>query len=249
MKASVGRRHRDVREGILKLSVSLYAQVMNVKDVTVYSWESGRTSVPQDVIARLEREHGISAGWMLTGQGEMLAGGGAQRQGETSPLDVIETHLRSVADLVKDLRDSSPEVMSGAPRRKPPTTVRIPMLSLGVSAGSPVEASDVIEGEIDLGEMLLEHPESTYFIRVVGDSMTGAGIMDGDTLIVDCSLTPKSGQIVIARVYGELTVKRYVTKGTEAVLRAENKRFKDIPITEEMDFTIVGVVRSCIKQF
>lgn len=249
MKASVGRRHRDVREGILKLSVSAYAKTMNVKDVTVYSWESGRTSVPQEVIAKLEHLHGISAGWMLTGQGAMLVGGAKQGSQAASPLDIIETHLRSVTELVRDLRATSPEVMASAPRRKPPTTVRIPMLSLGVSAGSPVEASDVIEGEIDLGEMLLEHPESTYFIRVVGDSMTGAGIMDGDTLIVDCSLTPKSGQIVIARVYGELTVKRYVTKGGEAVLRAENKRFKDIMITEDMDFTIVGVVRSCIKQF
>lgn len=246
MKQSVGRRHRDVRETILKLSVSLYAQTMNVKDVTVYSWESGRTSVPQDVLARLEREQGISAGWMLTGQGEMMIGTAAPF---SSPIDVLETHLRSMRELLKDLRETSPEVMASAPRRKPPATVRIPMLSLGVSAGSPVESADTIEGEIDLGEMLLEHPESTYFIRVVGDSMTGAGIMDGDTLIVDCSLTPKSGQIVIARVYGELTVKRYITKGREAHLRAENKRFKDIAINEGMDFTIVGVVRSCIKQF
>ncbi|MDZ4744758.1 MAG: translesion error-prone DNA polymerase V autoproteolytic subunit [bacterium] len=248
MKQSVGRRHRDVRETILKLSVSLYAQTMNVKDVTVYSWESGRTSVPQDVLAKLERENGISAGWMLTGQGEMMVGTSANSP-LSSPLDVLETHLRSMRVLLKDLRETSPEVMASAPRRKPPTTVRIPMLSLGVSAGAPVESADTIEGEIDLGEMLLEHPESTYFIRVVGDSMTGAGIMDGDTLIVDCSLTPKSGQIVIARVYGELTVKRYITKGGEAVLRAENKRFKDITIDEAMDFTIVGVVRSCIKQF
>ena len=112
----------------------------------------------------------------------------------------------------------------------------------------PAAADDTIEREIDLADMLLEHPESTYFIRVVGDSMTDAGISDGDTLIVDCAIQPRSGQIVIAKVYGELTVKRYLTVEGRPILRAENRRYKDIEITADMDFTIVGVVRSCIKK-
>ncbi len=126
--------------------------------------------------------------------------------------------------------------------------IRIPLLALGVSAGSPVTADDTIDSEVDLATMLLEHPESTYFIRVVGDSMSDAGIADGDMLIVDCSLQPKPGQIVIAKVFGELTVKRYLVVDEAPYLRAENRRHKDIPITADMDFVIVGVVRSCIKQ-
>ena len=78
--------------------------------------------------------------------------------------------------------------------------------------------------------------------------MTDAGISDGDTLIVDCAIQPKSGQIVIAKVFGELTVKRYIDDGSQhPILRAENEAYNDIDITEEMDFSIVGVVTSCIK--
>jgi DNA polymerase V len=215
-KIEVGRRHREAREEVLKMSVSAYADLMGVKDVTVYSWESGRTSVPHPVLAKLASVHGISLPWLLTG---------------------------------KPPRTEAPVVLRGARRSDRSRSIRIPMLSLGVSAGVPTVSDDTIEREIDLAEMLLEHPDSTYFIRVVGDSMSDAGISDGDTLIVDCAVTPKPGQVVIAKVYGELTVKRYVLRDGAPVLRAENRRYKDIVITPDMDFAIVGVVRSCIKSF
>jgi DNA polymerase V len=214
-KSALGRRHRQAREEILTMSVSVYAGIVGVKEVTVYSWESGRTTVPHDVLATLASRYGISLTWLLTGVGE--------------PTD-------------------RPVVLRGARRSDRKRSIRIPMLSLGVSAGSPTVAEDTVDREIDLAEMLLEHPDSTYFIRVVGDSMTGAGIADGDMLIVDCALQPKAGQIVIAKVYGELTVKRYLMVDGAPYLRAENKKHKDIPVTPDMDFAIVGVVRSCIKQ-
>ena len=109
-----------------------------------------------------------------------------------------------------------------------------------MSAGVPTASDDTIEREIDLAEMLLQHPESSYFIRVVGDSMNDAGI---------CALQPRPGQIVIAKVFGELTVKRYLLIDGIPLLRAENSSYKDIPVTQDMDFTIVGVVSSCIKSF
>jgi len=139
-------------------------------------------------------------------------------------------------------------VLRGARPADRAAGIRIPLLALGVSAGSPVVADDAVDSEVDLAAMLLEHPDSTYFIRVVGDSMSDAGIADGDMLIVDCSLQAKPGQVVIAKVFGELTVKRYLIVDDAPYLRAENRRHKDIPITTEMDFVIVGVVRSCIKQ-
>jgi DNA polymerase V len=140
-------------------------------------------------------------------------------------------------------------IVSALKKRPATTSVRIPMLRMGVSAGAPTDSDDTIEREVDLAEMLLEHPEQTYFIRVVGDSMTDAGISNGDTLIVDCAVEPKPGHVVIAKVFGELTVKRYMQRNGRPLLRAENKRFKDIAITADMDFRIVGVVRSCIKAF
>ena len=241
-KKDVGLRHKQVREEVLNLSVTDYAVLMHVKDATVYSWESGRTRVPQEVIATLARDHGVSAEWMITGTQRTEDGGQRTEDGMESEL------LRRLDDLqraVDAIRLNAPEVLAPARRTSLP---RLPLLSLAVSAGAPTASDDTIEREIDLAEMLLEHPDSTYFIRVVGDSMTDAGISDGDTLIVDCAAQPRPGQVVIAKVFGELTVKRYVMDAGRPLLRAENRRFKNIEITEEMDFSIVGVVTSCIKK-
>ena len=251
-RVQLGVRHRQIRESMLKLSVQEYAKIMDVKVPTVYSWESGRTSVPQNVLATLEKRYGISSGWLLTGYGSPLlpayTGNDSAVNGKKSLMERLEEHIAGMKNLIEELKHHSPEVIAPARREKGSSKHRIPMLAIGVSAGLPTASDDTIEREIDLADMLLEHPESTYFIRVVGDSMTDAGISDGDTLIVDCAVQPRAGQIVIAKVYGELTVKRYLQVDGRPVLRAENRRYKDIAITAEMDFTIVGVVRNCIKQ-
>ena len=250
-RAQLGIRHRQVRESLLKLSVQEYAKIMNVRVPTVYSWESGRTAVPRAILAVLERQHGISSGWLLTGTGspiierQIAAESGDEKK---TIMQRLEDHVTHIRELIEELKRHSPQVVAPVRRKKSDRGPRIPMLAIGVSAGLPAAAEDTIEREIDLADMLLENPESTYFIRVVGDSMTDAGISDGDTLIVDCAMQPRSGQIVIAKVYGELTVKRYLTNEGRPVLRAENRRYKDIAITAEMDFSIVGVVRNCIKQ-
>jgi DNA polymerase V len=251
-RVQLGVRHRQIRESMLKMSVQEYAKAMDVKVPTVYSWESGRTSVPQNVLAALEKRYGISSGWLLTGYGSPLLPshdtGSSSMESKKSVMERLEDHITTMKQLIAELKHHSPEVLAPARREKDSTRHRIPMLSLGVSAGLPTASDDTIEREIDLADMLLEHPESTYFIRVVGDSMTDAGISDGDTLIVDCAVQPRAGQIVIAKVYGELTVKRYLQVEGRPVLRAENRRYKDIAITADMEFTIVGVVRNCIKQ-
>jgi DNA polymerase V len=248
MNTQIGQRHREVRENRLAMTVSDYAQAVGVKDVTVYSWESGRTKVPAEIIIWLWKNHAISTQWMMTGEGAM---GDVEQTKQEAPsttlLKDVQRQVRELQTVVKDLQQNTPHVLAhaaGAVQRR----LAIPMLSLGVSAGSPAVSDDTIEREIDLAEMLLEHPESTYFIRVVGDSMQDAGISDGDTLIVDCAVQPKNGHVVIAKIYGELTVKRYITENGVPMLKAENALHKDIHITEDMDFSVVGVVRSCIKQ-
>lgn len=84
----------------------------------------------------------------------------------------------------------------------------IPVLSSAVRAGFPSPAEDYIEGNLDLNRHLIRHPAATFIVRVEGDSMTGAGIFSGDLLVVDRSLEPRDGHVVIAVVDGELTVKR-----------------------------------------
>ncbi|MCG2775678.1 MAG: translesion error-prone DNA polymerase V autoproteolytic subunit, partial [Desulfobacterales bacterium] len=77
----------------------------------------------------------------------------------------------------------------------------------GVSAGFPSPADDYIQGRLDLNELMIQHPAATFFVRVAGDSMIGAGIHHDDILVVDRSLEPASGKVVIAVVNGDLTVK------------------------------------------
>ncbi len=130
------------------------------------------------------------------------------------------------------------------------THYRLPLYSDTVSAGFPSPASDYQEKKIDLNEELIQHPSSTYLIRARGESMIGAGIYDGDLLVVDRSLKPKEGTIVIAALHSEFTVKRLRFHqdrfGKRAVLVAENPDYPDLPLQDE-SATIWGVVCYAVR--
>lgn len=112
----------------------------------------------------------------------------------------------------------------------------------GVSAGFPSPAEDYVEKRLDLHDLVVEHPAATFFVKVVGDSMIGAGIHTGDILVVDRSLSAKSGKVIVALFNGEFTVKRFIKKGEEVTLCPENAHYPPIPIKEGDDFQIWGVV-------
>jgi len=111
-----------------------------------------------------------------------------------------------------------------------------------VPAGFPSPASDYTDRSLDLNEYLIKHPAATFFIRVSGDSMTGAGIYSGDLLIVDRSIEARSGNIVLAVLNGEFTVKRLMCHGGEFWLVPENISYNAIKIGETSDFAVWGVV-------
>lgn len=123
---------------------------------------------------------------------------------------------------------------------------RVPLFESRVQAGTPSPTDDFSEGTLDLNEHLIPHKTSTFFVRVVGDSMKGVGIFPGDLLIVDRSLSPTYGKIVIAVLNGEMTVKRFVKEKEKILLRSENDKYPDIKITEYDDFSIWGVATSVI---
>ncbi len=127
-------------------------------------------------------------------------------------------------------------------------SMSLPLFSNKVSAGFPSPADDHMEMKLDLNQHLIQHPAATFFVRVSGDSMIGAGIYDGDVLVVDRSLTCKDSSIVIAVVDGELTVKRFYTRDNKVLLKAENPKYPDIIVTQEMDFRIWGVVTTVIHK-
>jgi DNA polymerase V len=120
-------------------------------------------------------------------------------------------------------------------------SLRRPLFLSGVSAGFPSPADDYLDRKLDLNEYLVKNPAATFFVRVAGDSMTGAGINDNDILVVDRSLEPCSGKIVIAVVNGELTVKRLIKNKTSCRLAAENPDYPDLEITEDTPLEIWGV--------
>lgn len=122
----------------------------------------------------------------------------------------------------------------------------IPLYGCSIVAGFPSPADEYLEGKLDLNQHLIHHPLATYFVRVSGESMLGAGIHPGDLLIVDRSIEARDGKIVIAVVNGELLVKRLTIEGTQPYLVAEHPDYPELKITEAMDFQIWGVVTSVI---
>lgn len=122
----------------------------------------------------------------------------------------------------------------------------VTVFASAVSAGTPQPVEDFIEGKIDLNHHLIHKPDSTFIVRVTGDSMEDAGIHPGDLLIVDRSLTPTDGRVVIASLNGDLTVKRLCKQQDKLFLMPENTRYSGIEVEEEMGCQIWGVVTNCI---
>ncbi len=124
----------------------------------------------------------------------------------------------------------------------------LPLFLAAVAAGFPSPADDYMEGRLDLNTHLVRHPAATFFVRVTGDSMLGAGIHPGDLLVVDRSLEPVDRKVVIAVIDGELTVKRIRMRGSAILLEPENSDYPPIEIDRDMNFEVWGVVTSVIHR-
>jgi len=117
----------------------------------------------------------------------------------------------------------------------------------GISAGFPSPADDFKESRISLDEELIRNKEATFFARVSGQSMIGAGLDDNDLLVIDRSIPPTNNKIAVCFLDGEFTVKRLRVDGDEVWLQPENPDYPIIKITEENNFVIWGVVTNVIK--
>tara|TARA_Y100001960_G_scaffold324029_1_gene403516 strand:+ start:38 stop:430 length:393 start_codon:yes stop_codon:yes gene_type:complete len=118
-----------------------------------------------------------------------------------------------------------------------------------ISAGFPSPAEDFSDFLISLDDEFIKHPAATFMSYVNGDSMVDAGIFHGDILIIDRSLKAKNGNIVVALLNGEFTVKKLLMINGKLSLVSENENYKPINITLEMDFQVWGVVTTSIKRF
>ena len=126
------------------------------------------------------------------------------------------------------------------------TRYALPIFLGRLPAGFPSPADDYLEGKLDLNRHLIKHPAATFFVRVTGDSMIGAGIHSGDLLVVDRSLEPADKNVVVAVLDGELTVKRLFKQNGILRLLPENLNYQPIEITPQQTIEIWGVVTSVI---
>ena len=137
------------------------------------------------------------------------------------------------------------------PAHPAPAPLALPYpLALGRAglSGFPSPAQDYEGRTLDLNERFVKKPAATFFLTVTGDSMVHLGINEGDTLVVDRSIDPRPGHILVALVEGEITVKRYELLGQRPYLCSGNPRYAPIPL-ENLDCQVWGVVRSVIHEY
>jgi DNA polymerase V len=174
-----------------------------------------------------------NGGKIMSHGGKRLGAGRPKGQGKYG---TATKAIRVPEYLLKDIEDFS---VNGG--------YKIPFFSSKVEAGHPSVAEDHIEETLDMNSFLIKNPETTFCVRVSGLSMVEAGIYEGDTLVVDSSLQPKEGKIIIAAIDGMLTVKRLGYINGKPYLLPENANFEPIPILENSELHIWGVVTNILR--
>jgi len=133
----------------------------------------------------------------------------------------------------------TPETIEGAAAQ---------LFDTGISAGFPSPAEDFKEQRLSLDEELVKNKEATFYARVSGQSMIGAGLDDNDLLVIDRSLEPENNKIAVCFLDGEFTVKRLRVSDGEMWLQPENPDYPIIKISEENSFVVWGIVTNVIKK-
>jgi len=124
----------------------------------------------------------------------------------------------------------------------------IPLYVSAVAAGFPLPGDDAVEQTLSIDQYLVQNPVATFFVRASGHSMEGVHITTGDILVVDRSVSPKSGAIVVAAVFGELVVKRLMKKGSKTLLVSEHTDYEPIVVEDGSDCVIWGVVTGVVRK-
>lgn len=128
------------------------------------------------------------------------------------------------------------------------SNLEMPYISSGIKAGFPSPAADFDGSRISIDQIVVKNATATFYAKANGNSMTGAGIDDGDILVIDKSIEPQDGKIAVCFIDGEFTVKRIKVQENSLLLLPENKLFEPIEITEENNFIIWGIVTFVVKK-
>ena len=176
---------------------------------------------------------------------------GSSAYGEsTTAIRVPESLVPTIKTLLDDRKRQFEQLANSTAAilfpSKTSSLCALPLFSGKVAAGFPSPADDYVEKTLDLNELLVQKPAATFFVRAQGESMLGAGIHPNDILVVDRSIEPVPGKIVICALNGELTVKRLERNNEQWQLKAENPAYADIAIHEELELVVWGVVTNVI---
>jgi DNA polymerase V len=125
--------------------------------------------------------------------------------------------------------------------------LELPLFASKISAGFPSPAQDYVEQTLDLNELCIKRPAATFFVRVDGDSMIDVGIFSNDILVVDRSIKPAHGDVVVAQVNGEFTVKELCLR-PKLMLVPRNKSYEPISFADDSELQIFGVVTNVLRQ-
>jgi len=126
--------------------------------------------------------------------------------------------------------------------------LEMPFIAAGIKAGFPSPAADFDEVRISLDQIVVKNKSATFYAKASGNSMIGAGIADGDVLVIDRSLEPADNKIAVCYIDGDFTVKRIKIEKNSICLVPENKAFEPITITEENELIIWGIVTYVLKK-
>ena len=126
--------------------------------------------------------------------------------------------------------------------------LEMPYISSGIKAGFPSPAADFDGSRISIDQVVVKNAVATFYAKANGNSMIGAGIDDGDILVIDKSIEPQDGKIAVCFIDGEFTVKRIKIQENSLLLLPENKLFEPIEVTQENDFIIWGIVTYVVKK-
>ncbi|MBM3422942.1 MAG: helix-turn-helix domain-containing protein [Chlorobi bacterium] len=199
--------------------------------------EHGKGELKACALYSLCSEFGVDSEWLMTGSGNML-----QKTAEKSGTGSIEYRLlRLESEIGKFMQTDLLQKKS---------TAAVPLYLEAVAAGYPDPVSSEIEEHIDIPASWIQGKKQLFALKVNGESMTGIGIMPGDTLVVEAKQTAKDRQVVIASINGEMTVKTLsIEKGGAVTLLPENPAYRPIPITAHSDFRIHGVVVAALRSY
>jgi len=127
--------------------------------------------------------------------------------------------------------------------------LRPPLYASRPAAGFPAPGDDLVEKSLDINDLLVDNPTATFFVKVEGDSMEGARVFSGDVLVVDRSVKPVNGKLVVAAVYGEMVIKKLKLEGKKTSLVSAKAGYLPIDITDNDDCFIWGVVIGSVRHF